>query len=136
MLAQEESRRLGHNFLGSEQILLGLIGVGTGIAVEVLKSSGANSLKDVRAEVETLIGRGSGLVANETPFTPKAEQIIKQSLEESRQLGHNLVDTEHLLLGVIQQGDGVAMRVLENLGSNGELLKDAVLQAIRVVLHR
>ena len=115
MLAQEEARRLGHNFVGTEQILLGLIGEGTGVAAKVLKSMGVN-LKDSRVEVEKIIGRGSGFVAVEIPFTPRAKRVLELSLEEARQLGHNYIGTEHLLLGLIREGEGVAARVLENLG--------------------
>jgi ATP-dependent Clp protease ATP-binding subunit ClpC len=89
MLAQEEARRLGHNFVGTEQILLGLIGEGTGIAAKVLKSMGIN-LKDARVEVEKIIGRGSGFVAVEIPFTPRAKRVLELSLEEARQLGMHL----------------------------------------------
>ncbi|KAG1331594.1 ATP-dependent Clp protease ATP-binding subunit ClpA, chloroplastic-like [Cocos nucifera] len=89
MLAQEEARRLGHNFVGTEQILLGLIGEGTGIAAKVLKSMGIN-LKDARVEVEKIIGRGSGFVAVEIPFTPRAKRVLELSLEEARQLGTKL----------------------------------------------
>ncbi len=115
MLAQEEARRLGHNFVGTEQILLGLIGEGTGVAAKVLKSMGVN-LKDARVEVEKIIGRGSGFVAVEIPFTPRAKRVLELSLEEARQLSHNYIGTEHLLLGLIREGEGVAARVLENLG--------------------
>ena len=115
MLAQEEARRLGHNFVGTEQILLGLIGEGTGIAAKTLKSMGVN-LKDARIEVEKIIGRGSGFVAVEIPFTPRAKRVLGLSWDEARQLGHNYIGTEHLLLGLIREGEGVAARVLENLG--------------------
>ena len=115
MLAQEEARRLGHNFVGTEQVLLGLIGEGTGEGPKVLKSMGV-TLKDARMEVEKIIGRGSGFVAVEIPFTPRAKRVLELSLEEARQLGHNYIGTEHLLLGLICEGEGVAARVLENLG--------------------
>ena len=114
MLAQEEARRLGHNFVGTEQVLLGLIGEGTGVAAKALKSMGVN-LKDARAEVEKIIGRGSGFVAVEIPFTPRAKRVLELSWDEARQLGHNYIGTEHLLLGLIREGEGVAARVLENL---------------------
>jgi len=127
MLAQEEARRLGHNFVGTEQILLGLIGEGTGIAAQVLKSMGAN-LKDARAEVEKIIGRGSGFVPLEVPFTPRAKRVLELSLEEARQLGHNYIDTEHLLLGLIREGEGVAARVLENLGVDVSKVRTEVLR--------
>ena len=115
MLAQEEARRLGHNFVGTEQVLLGLIGEGTGVAAKTLKSMGGN-LKDARTEVEKIIGRGSGFVAVEIPFTPRAKRVLELSWDEARQLGHNYIGTEHLLLGLIREGEGVAARVLENLG--------------------
>ena len=114
MLAQEEARRLGHNFVGTEQILR--LDRRTGVAAKVLKSMGVN-LKDARVEVEKIIGRGSGFVAVEIPFTPRAKRVLELSLEEARQLGHNYIGTEHLLLGLIREGEGVAARVLENLGS-------------------
>ena len=115
MLAQEEARRLGHNFVGTEQVLLGLIGEGTGVAAKTLKSMGV-TLKDARSEVEKIIGRGSGFVAVEIPFTPRAKRVLELSWDEARQLGHNYIGTEHLLLGLIREGEGVAARVLENLG--------------------
>ncbi len=115
MLAQEEARRLGHNFVGTEQVLLGLISENTGVAAKTLKSMGV-TLKDARAAVEEIIGRGAGFVAVEIPFTPRAKRVLELSWDEARQLGHNYIGTEHLLLGLIREGDGVAARVLENLG--------------------
>ncbi|OAY63351.1 Chaperone protein ClpC1, chloroplastic [Ananas comosus] len=119
MLAQEEARRLGHNFVGTEQLLLGLIGEGTGIAAKVLKSMGIN-LKDARVEVEKAIGRGSGFVAVEIPFTPRAKRVLELSLEEARQLGHNYIGSEHLLLGLLREGEGVAARVIRMVGESTE----------------
>ncbi len=115
MLAQEESRRLGHNFVGTEQLLLGLIAEGTGIASKTLKSMGVN-IKEAREEVEKIIGRGCGFVAVEIPFTPRAKKVLELSWDEARQLGHSYIGTEHLLLGLIREGEGVAAKVLENLG--------------------
>lgn len=129
MLAQEEARRLGHNFVGTEQILLGLIGEGTGIAAKVLKSMGVN-LKDARVEVEKIIGRGSGFVAVEIPFTPRAKRVLELSLEEARQLGHNYIGTEHLLLGLIREGEGVAARVLENLALDLSKIRTQVIRLL------
>jgi len=129
MLAQEEARRLGHNFVGTEQILLGLIGEGTGIAAKVLKSMGVN-LKDARVEVEKIIGRGSGFVAVEIPFTPRAKRVLELSLEEARQLGHNYIGTEHLLLGLIREGEGVAARVLENLALDLSKVRTQVIRLL------
>src|SRR6185436_12526354 len=130
MLAQEEARRLGHNFVGTEQILLGLIGEGTGIAAKTLKSMGVN-LKDARVEVEKIIGRGSGFVAVEIPFTPRAKRVLELSWDEARQLGHNYIGTEHLLLGLIREGEGVGMRVLENLFVDRRLLRELVLKKLK-----
>ncbi|KAG6686095.1 hypothetical protein I3843_11G001200 [Carya illinoinensis] len=132
MLAQEEARRLGHNFVGTEQILLGLIGEGTGIAAKVLKSMGIN-LKDARVEVEKIIGRGSGFVAVEIPFTPRAKRVLELSLEEARQLGHNYIGSEHLLLGLLREGEGVAARVLENLGADPSNIRTQASTVIRMV---
>ncbi|XP_065872605.1 chaperone protein ClpC, chloroplastic [Euphorbia lathyris] len=129
MLAQEEARRLGHNFVGTEQILLGLIGEGTGIAAKVLKSMGIN-LKDARVEVEKIIGRGSGFVAVEIPFTPRAKRVLELSLEEARQLGHNYIGSEHLLLGLLREGEGVAARVLENLGADPSNIRTQVIRMV------
>src|ERR1700722_9204858 len=111
MLAQEESRRLGHNFLGTEQILLGLIGEGTGVAAKTLKSLGVN-LKDARVEVEKIIGRGSGYVAVEIPFTPRAKRTLEHALVESRKLHTDHIEAQHLLLGIVREREGVAARVL------------------------
>ena len=129
MLAQEEARRLGHNFVGTEQILLGLIGEGTGIGPKVLKAMGVN-LKDARQEVEKIIGRGSGFVAVEIPFTPRAKRVLELSLEEARQLGHNYIGTEHLLLGLIREGEGVAARVLENLGVDLSKVRSQIIRSL------
>jgi ATP-dependent Clp protease ATP-binding subunit ClpC len=129
MLAQEEARRLGHNFVGTEQILLGLIGEGTGIGPKVLKSMNVN-LKDARTEVEKIIGRGSGFVAVEIPFTPRAKRVLELSLEEARQLGHNYIGTEHLLLGLIREGEGVAARVLEKLEVDLSKVRSQIIRSL------
>lgn len=129
MLAQEESWRLRHNFVGTEQILLGLIGEGTDIAAATLKLNQVN-LKNARIEVEKIIGRGSDNVAEEIPFTPRAKRLLELSKKEADQLGHNYVGTEHLLLGLIREGDGVGVQVLKRLGVNIQRLRNSVLQAI------
>ena len=129
MLAQEEARRLGHNFVGTEQVLLGLIGEGTGVAAKTLKSMGV-TLKDARAEVDKIIGRGSGFVAVEIPFTPRAKRVLELSWDEARQLGHNYIGTEHLLLGLIREGEGVAARVLENLGVDLNKIRSNVVKML------
>ena len=129
MLAQEEARRLGHNFVGTEQVLLGLIGEGTGVAAKTLKTMGV-TLKEARAEVEKIIGRGSGFVAVEIPFTPRAKRVLELSWDEARQLGHNYIGTEHLLLGLIREGEGVAARVLENLGVDMNKIRSSVIKML------
>lgn len=129
MLAQEEARRLGHNFVGTEQILLGLIGEGTGIAAKVLGEQRVN-LKDVRTEVEKIIGRGSGFTPVEIPFTPRVKRIFESSLNEARQLGHNYIGTEHLLLGLIQDRDGVAAKVLQNMGVDPNAMRTQVIRML------
>ena len=129
MLAQEEARRLGHNFVGTEQLLLGLIGEGTGVAAKTLKSMGIN-LKDARVEVEKIIGRGSGFVAVEIPFTPRAKRVLELSWDEARQLGHNYIGTEHLLLGLIRESEGVAARVLENSGIDLNKIRSNVIKIL------
>ena len=129
VLAWEEANRLGHNYVGTELILLGLIGEGTGVAAKVLKSRGVN-LRDARIEVEKIIGRGSGFVAVDIPFTPKAKRVLELSLEEARQLGHNYIGTEHLLLGLIGEGTGVGARVLENLGVDLSKVRTQVIRML------
>ncbi|RWV84123.1 hypothetical protein GW17_00054194 [Ensete ventricosum] len=136
MLAQEEARRLGHNFVGTEQILLGLIGEGTGIAAKVLKSMGIN-LKDARVEVEKIIGRGSGFVAVEIPFTPRAKRVLELSLEEARQLGTSFrsssvirmvgESTEAVGAGVGGGSSGNKMPTLEEYGTNLTKLAEEVI---------
>ena len=124
-----QARRLGHNFVGTEQLLLGMIGEGTGIAAKVLKSQGVN-LKEARVEVEKIIGRGSGFVAVEIPFTPRAKRVLELSLEEARHLGHHYIGTEHLLLGLLREGEGVAARVLENLGADAAKIRTQVIKMV------
>jgi ATP-dependent Clp protease ATP-binding subunit ClpC len=131
LLAQEESRRLGHNFLGTEQLLLALIGEGTGIAAKTLKSMGVN-LKDARVEVEKIIGRGSGYVAVEIPFTPRAKRVLELSWDEARQLGHNYIGTEHLLLGLVREGEGVAAKVLTKLDVDLTKVRNHVIRLLGV----
>ncbi|MEH2070171.1 MAG: ATP-dependent Clp protease ATP-binding subunit [Nostoc sp.] len=125
MLAQEEARRLGHNFVGTEQILLGLMGEGTGVAAKVLAELGV-TLKDARREVEKIIGRGSGFVPPEIPFTPKVKSLFEQSFKEAHSLGQNYINTEHLLLGLTEAGEGVAAKVLQNLGVDFKTVRSSI----------
>ena len=119
-IAQGESRRLGHQYIGTEQILLGLLGEGSGLGSQFLISVGVN-LENAQIEVEKIIGRGKGNIPLDIPFTPRAKQALELSVEQSGQLGVNYIGTEHLLLGIlceaaIGRGQGVAIRVLQNLG--------------------
>jgi ATP-dependent Clp protease ATP-binding subunit ClpC len=129
MLAQQEARRLGHNLVGTEQILLGLIGEGTGVAATVLTDLGI-TLEKARKQVENIIGRGSGALQAELPFTPKAKRIFEQSFQEARQLGHNYIDTEHLLLAITHDKEGVAAKVMENLEVDPAKVRTQVMRTL------
>jgi ATP-dependent Clp protease ATP-binding subunit ClpC len=126
MLAQEETRRLGHNFVGTETILLGLIGEGTAIPAKIFKQLSVN-LKDARTETEKIIGRGSGFISVEIPFTPRARRVLELSWEEAKQMGSNSIKPEHILLGVIRESEGVASRVLENLGVDSSKIRSRII---------
>jgi len=116
MVAQEESRRLGHNFVGTEQLLLGIIGEGKSHAATALEHCGVDR-KFARAEVERIIGRGSGFVAVEIPFTPRAKRVLEVSDTHARKLGHKQIEPEHLLMGILAVEGGVANRIIEKLSS-------------------
>lgn len=129
LLAQEEARRLNFNYVGTEHILLGLIREGTGIAARALQNLGI-SLEQVRQEVENLMGRGDGIFTGEMGLTPRAKKVLELALEEARRLGHNYIGTEHLLLGLIREGEGVAARVLEQLGADHRKVQEKVLELL------
>jgi len=129
MLAQNESRRMGWNFVGTEQILLGLVGEGSGLAAQALNSKGV-SISNARAEIDKIVGRGNQEVVAEIPFTPRSKRLLELAWYSARDLGHNYIGTEHLLLGLIREGEGVAARALENLGVNLGELRDAVTKLI------
>jgi ATP-dependent Clp protease ATP-binding subunit ClpC len=114
MLSQEEARRMGHNFVGTEQLLLGVIGQRHGIGARALKKMKV-TLKKARKEIELYIGRGTGFVASEIPFTPRAKRVLEMAVHESKDLTQNFVGTEHILLALIAESDGVAMRTLDKL---------------------
>ena len=128
-LAQQEARRLKHNFVGTEQILLGLIAQENGIAAKVLKSEKIN-LDEARIEVEKIIGRGSSLIEIQIPFTPRVKRVFALSLEQAHQLGTNHVDTEHLLLGLLLEGSGVGVKVINILGIDSNHLRQQVIKEI------
>lgn len=127
MLAQEEARRLGHNFVGTEQVLLGVIREQTGIAARALAAMGVE-LEKTRIEIERIIGRGSGFVAIEIPFTPRAKRMLEIAWNESRKLGTDYIGTEHLLLAILGESGGVAVRVLDNLGIDFDKVREQVVE--------
>jgi prophage maintenance system killer protein len=128
-LAQEEARLLNHNYVGTEHLLLGLLGEGEGVAAKALASLGI-SLEAVRAQVEELIGYGQSAPAGHIPFTPRAKKALELSLREALQLGHNYIGTEHLLLGLAHEGEGVAAELLIGFGAGHARLRDQVLQLL------
>jgi ATP-dependent Clp protease ATP-binding subunit ClpA len=126
VLAQEEARTLAHNFIGTEHILLGLSRQPTSVAAKALVSLGV-SRDDVRQQVVRIIGEGERAPSGHIPFTPRAKKVLELSLRESLHLGHNCIGTEHLLLGLIREGEGVAVQALINLGANPDRVREVVL---------
>jgi ATP-dependent Clp protease ATP-binding subunit ClpC len=115
IIAQEEAKRLNHDYVGTEHLLLGLVALGEGVAAKVLANLGVD-LRRVRAEVEKIVGTGENvMLLGEIPFTPRAKKVLELAVDEAQTLGHNYVGTEHLLLGLLREEEGVAARVLENL---------------------
>src|SRR5881398_2951789 len=129
VLAQEEARMLNHNYIGTEHILLGLIHEGEGVAAKALESLGI-SLEAVRAQVEEIIGQGQQAPSGHIPFTPRAKKVLELSLREALQLGHNYIGTEHILLGLIREGEGVAAQVLVKLGADLSRVRQQVIQLL------
>ena len=129
VLAQEEARLLNHNYIGTEHILLGLIHEGEGVAAKGLESLGI-SLEAVRSQVEELIGHGASSPSGHIPFTPRAKKVLELSLREALQLGHNYIGTEHILLGLIREGEGVAAQVLVKLGADLSRVRQQVIQLL------
>ena len=129
MLAQEEARLLNHNYIGTEHILLGLIHEGEGVAAKALESLGI-SLEAVRSQVEEIIGQGGSSPSGHIPFTPRAKKVLELSLREALQLGHNYIGTEHILLGLIREGEGVAAQVLVKLGADLSRVRQQVIQLL------
>jgi ATP-dependent Clp protease ATP-binding subunit ClpC len=129
VLAQEEARMLNHNYIGTEHILLGLIHEGEGVAAKGLESLGI-SLEGVRAQVEEIIGQGQQAPSGHIPFTPRAKKVLELSLREALQLGHNYIGTEHILLGLIREGEGVAAQVLVKLGADLNRVRQQVIQLL------
>jgi ATP-dependent Clp protease ATP-binding subunit ClpC len=129
VLAQEEARMLNHNYIGTEHILLGLIHEGEGVAAKAMEGMGI-SLEAVRAQVEEIIGQGQQAPSGHIPFTPRAKKVLELSLREALQLGHNYIGTEHILLGLIREGEGVAAQVLVKLGADLNSVRQQVIQLL------
>jgi ATP-dependent Clp protease ATP-binding subunit ClpC len=131
VLAQEEARELGHSYIGTEHILLGLLRVSDGVAARALESLGI-SLDAVREEVRQTVGQGeTSQLPSHIPFTPQAKKVLELSLREALQLGHNYIGTEHILLGLVRDSEGVAAQVLVNLGANLNRVRAEVMQFVR-----
>jgi ATP-dependent Clp protease ATP-binding subunit ClpA len=135
MLAQEEARRLGHNFVGTEQIVVGLIEENTGIAARVMKAMGATP-ENAKIAVENLIGRGSGFATIEVPFTPRAKRILEIALEESRRYNHNYIGTEHLLLAILIDREAIGNKILEAVGLDLEVLQSGIVHILETSRNR
>jgi ATP-dependent Clp protease ATP-binding subunit ClpC len=139
VLAQDEARELKHNYIGTEHILLGLIREEQGLAARVLGSLGV-TLEGVRAQVGRIIGSGDDVTTGEIPFTPRTKKVLELSLREALALGHNYIGTEHILLGIVAEGEGVACRILLDFGVSSDAVRDGVVRALsgkgaRVQLH-
>jgi ATP-dependent Clp protease ATP-binding subunit ClpA len=129
VLAQEEARWLNHNYIGTEHILLGLIHEADGVAAKALESLSI-SLEAVRRQVEEIVGQGEAAPTGHIPFTSRAKKVLEQSFREALQLGHSYIGTEHLLLGLIREGQGVAAQVLQKLGADLDRVRQAVIQQL------
>jgi ATP-dependent Clp protease ATP-binding subunit ClpC len=128
-LAQEEAQRLQHDYIGTEHLLLGLVREGEGVAAKVLSNLGVELTK-VRSTVEFIVGRGDRIVLSEIPLTPRAKNVIELAVDEAHRLNHHYIGTEHLLLGLVREGEGIAVGALESLGVNLERVRT---QTIRVL---
>src|SRR5579863_2354004 len=128
-LAQEEAQRFQHNYIGTEHLLLGLVREGEGVAARVLESLGAELYK-VRQAVEFIIGRGDRIVLGEIGLTPRAKKVIELAVDEARRLNHHYIGTEHILLGLVREGEGIAAGVLESLGVNLEKVRTQTIQVL------
>jgi ATP-dependent Clp protease ATP-binding subunit ClpC len=131
-LAQEEAQRFNHNYIGTEHLLLGLVREGDGVAAKVLNNLGV-SLERARQAVEYIIGQGDRIILGEIGLTPRAKKVIELAVDEAQRLGHHYIDAEHLLLGLLREGEGIAAGVLESLGVN---LERARRETIRVLTER
>jgi ATP-dependent Clp protease ATP-binding subunit ClpC len=126
VLAQDEARKLGHNYIGTEHILLGLLREEEGLAARVLETLGI-TLEPVRAEVARIIGRGDEAASGQIPFTPRAKKVLELSLREARSLRHNYIGTEHVLLGLVRENEGVAAHILLDFGADAQKIRNEVI---------
>ena len=129
ILAQEEAKRLNHSAVGTEHILLGIVREGEGVASKVLESLNI-SPERVRAEIESAIGRGERTPHEEVTFTPRAKKVLELALDEARRLGHNYIGTEHILLGILREGQGLALELLRDQGVSSDGLRAAVMEEL------
>jgi ATP-dependent Clp protease ATP-binding subunit ClpC len=129
VFAQEEARLLNHNYIGTEHVLLGLVREGEGVAAQALTSMGIG-LDAVRGQVEKIIGQGQAAPSGHIPFTPRAKKVLELSLREALQLSHNYIGTEHILLGLLREGEGVAAQVLQQLGADLNRVRQTVIQLL------
>ena len=129
IIAQDEARKLNHHYIGTEHILLGLLREGEGVAANALANLGI-SLEVVRQQVVEIIGQGQGPPGGHIPFTPRAKNVLELSLSEAQQLGHNYIGTEHILLGLIREGEGEATRILADIGADADRVRERVLGSL------
>ena len=129
VLAQEEARTLGHNYIGTEHILLGLLREEDGLGARALESLGIK-IREVRREVVSIVGEGDELASGQIPFTPRGKKVLELSIREALALGHNYIGTEHLLLALARENEGVAMQILHGLGTNDEEIENAVIAVV------
>src|SRR5258708_2865507 len=128
-LAQEEAQRFQHNYIGTEHLLLGLVREGEGVAAKILSNLGVELTK-VRSAVEFIVGRGDRIVLGESGLTPRAKKVIELAVDEARRLNHHYIGTEHLLLGLVREGEGIAAGVLQSLGVNLEKVRTQTIQVL------
>ena len=129
VLAQEEARLLNHNYIGTEHLLLGLIQEGEGVAAKALEQLGI-SLEAIRSQVEEIVGHGGSPPSGYIPFTPRAKKVLELGLREAQQLGHDLIGTEHILLGLVREGEGVAAQVLVKMGATLARVRGQVMESL------
>ena len=129
VLAQEEARTLKHNYVGTEHVLLGLLREEESLAARVLESFGI-TVEEVRAQVARIVGQGDAVTTGQIPFTPRAKKVLDLALREAPSLGHNYICTEHILLGLVREGEGVAMRILLDFGADAEKVRDVVIRML------